>query len=276
MPSRSPRIWPRALSRKNARPTTTSTPRASASSLAEAHAAHLGDRVDAVGQEARHALLVREAERAAHGHPCLLHRGRGERGESDHVARGVDARASPSGTPRRRRCSRGRRSPPRPPRGSGRRCSRATRRDQDLLARDRRRRISAGTRAARQARAAPPQPRRRGAARPRDASSPPAVAPPSRGRGRAAGVPRFSTRCTSTPSAANIEAYSQPMTPPPRTASEDGSRSIPRMSLESWTWGSSKGIAGGRKGCDPVAMSATSNESRAWTAVAPHLHRVGV
>ena len=42
-----------------------------------------------------------------------------------------------------------------------------------------------------------------------------------------------STMCTWTPSAAKIEAYSQPATPPPRMASERGTRSSRRMVSES-------------------------------------------
>ena len=48
-----------------------------------------------------------------------------------------------------------------------------------------------------------------------------------------------------------MDAYSQPTTPPPRTASEDGSRSILRISSESCTSGSSKGMEGGRNGDEP-------------------------
>ena len=70
-----------------------------------------------------------------------------------------------------------------------------------------------------------------------------------------------SIRWTSVPSAANIDAYSQPITPPPRTAIEAGSRSISRIESESCTSGSSNGIPGGRNGLDPVAIKIASAAS---------------
>ena len=61
--------------------------------LRQADAAHLRDRVDAVGQEVAHLSLVGEAEGMAHRDASLLHRGRRERRETDDIARGVHARA---------------------------------------------------------------------------------------------------------------------------------------------------------------------------------------
>src|SRR5207253_913039 len=69
---------------------------------------------------------------------------------------------------------------------------------------------------------------------------------------------RPSTRVTSTPSAIKMEAYSQPMTPPPITARLLGMRSICRKVSESKVWTSSKAISEGRCGFEPVAMRITS------------------
>ncbi len=62
---------------------------------------------------------------------------------------------------------------------------------------------------------------------------------------------RGSIRCTSTPSAANMHAYSQPITPPPITAIERGSRWIRRIPSASWTSSSSYGMSAGRYGRRP-------------------------
>ena len=69
---------------------------------------------------------------------------------------------------------------------------------------------------------------------------------------------RGSIRCTWTPSAANMHAYSQPITPPPITAIERGRRWIRRIPSASWTSSSSYGMPGGRYGDDPVATRITS------------------
>ncbi len=60
------------------------------------------------------------------------------------------------------------------------------------------------------------------------------------------------------PSAANRQAYSQPITPPPTTASDSGMRSRSRIVSESSTSGSSKGTPGGRSGELPVAIRIAS------------------
>ena len=52
---------------------------------------------------------------------------------------------------------------------------------------------------------------------------------------------RCSTRVTGMPSAANMQAYSQPMTPPPMTASEVGTSCMSSSSSESCTRSSSNG-----------------------------------
>ena len=59
------------------------------------------------------------------------------------------------------------------------------------------------------------------------------------------------------PSAAKMQAYSQPITPPPTTASESGMRSRSRIVSESSTSGSSNGTPAGRSGELPVAMRNT-------------------
>ncbi len=51
-----------------------------------------------------------------------------------------------------------------------------------------------------------------------------------------------------------IDAYSQPITPPPTTMKLLGMRSIPSTSSESSTSGSSNGISGTRRGELPVAI----------------------
>ncbi len=54
----------------------------------------------------------------------------------------------------------------------------------------------------------------------------------SRSRKDSSGV-RASTSVTGMPSAAKVQAYSQPMTPPPRTTSECGTSDMRRMLSES-------------------------------------------
>ena len=61
-------------------------------SFTEPHAAHLGDRVNAVRQQARDMLLVVETEGTTDRHSRLLHRGRCERGEPDDIPGRIDAR----------------------------------------------------------------------------------------------------------------------------------------------------------------------------------------
>jgi len=51
---------------------------------------------------------------------------------------------------------------------------------------------------------------------------------------KARSASRASTSVTFTPSAANMHAYSQPMTPPPRIVSDAGRHSMPRISSLSW------------------------------------------
>ena len=68
-------------------------------------------------------------------------------------------------------------------------------------------------------------------------------------------VSRFSTTVTLVPSAANIEAYSMPMTPAPTTTIEVGMFFRSRMPSESSTRFSSNSIPAGRAGLVPVAMT---------------------
>ena len=60
------------------------------------------------------------------------------------------------------------------------------------------------------------------------------------------------------PSAAKTHAYSQPMTPPSRTASEGGIAARLRIVSESWTSGWLSCRSRGRFGCEPVATRITS------------------
>ena len=115
-------IWPRALSANDARPTTTSMPAPHGLVLGEPDAAHLGDRVDAVGVELRNLALVREPERVAHRDARLLHRDRSR-------APGTRRRRPPRrcsaprcGSRRRPRRSHARRPRRRRPRARARRC----------------------------------------------------------------------------------------------------------------------------------------------------------
>ena len=65
---------------------------------------------------------------------------------------------------------------------------------------------------------------------------------------------RASTSVTCVPSAANMQAYSQPMTPPPSTVSDGGSVSMVRISSLSWMRSSAKSMSLGRCGFEPVAI----------------------
>ena len=70
-------------------------------------------------------------------------------------------------------------------------------------------------------------------------------------------VVRPSMRCTSTPSAAKIDAYSQPMTPAPTTAIDCGMVAMCRIVSLSQIASSSNGTSIGRYGEEPVAMRMT-------------------
>ena len=71
------------------------------------------------------------------------------------------------------------------------------------------------------------------------------------------------TTLTRVPMAAKIEAYSQPTAPPPRTRSDPGARSMPRMLSTSCTSGSSGGTPGSCLGREPEARSTTW----AWSTI---------
>ena len=66
---------------------------------------------------------------------------------------------------------------------------------------------------------------------------------------------RFSTTVTLVPNAANIEAYSMPITPAPTTTIEAGSVLRSRIPSESSTRSSSNSTPDGRAGLVPVAMT---------------------
>jgi hypothetical protein len=66
---------------------------------------------------------------------------------------------------------------------------------------------------------------------------------------------RCSMTVTLVPSAANIEAYSMPITPAPTTIIVLGIRSSPRMLSESMIVCSSKSTVSGRAGLVPVAIT---------------------
>ncbi len=66
---------------------------------------------------------------------------------------------------------------------------------------------------------------------------------------------RFSTTVTLVPSAANIDAYSIPITPAPTTTIEAGSDLRSRIPSESRTLSSSNSTSDGRAGLVPVAMT---------------------
>ncbi len=67
--------------------------------------------------------------------------------------------------------------------------------------------------------------------------------------------PRFSTTVTLVPSAANIDAYSMPITPAPTTTIEAGIALRSRMPSESSTRSSSNSTPAGRAGLVPVAIT---------------------
>ena len=91
--------------------------------LAQADAAHLGDRVDAVGEEVATPALVREAERVTHGDARLLHRDvDASAGNPIDVARRVDARHRGAEVARRPGRSRAGRPGRRPRRARARPC----------------------------------------------------------------------------------------------------------------------------------------------------------
>src|SRR5688572_14900174 len=73
---------------------------------------------------------------------------------------------------------------------------------------------------------------------------------------------RESTRTTFTPSAANMHAYSQPITPAPRMVIVAGRFSRSRISSLSWMRASLKSIPAGRAGREPVAMRNTEPPTR--------------
>ena len=75
---------------------------------------------------------------------------------------------------------------------------------------------------------------------------------------------RFSTTVTLTPSAANIDAYSIPITPAPTTTIEAGMRSRRRKPSESRIVRSSNSTAGGRAGRVPGAITIRSAVSAAF------------
>ena len=66
---------------------------------------------------------------------------------------------------------------------------------------------------------------------------------------------RFSTTVTLVPSAANMEAYSMPITPAPTTTIVAGSDFRSRMPSESSTRSSSNSTPVGRAGLVPVAIT---------------------
>ncbi len=224
----------------------------------------LRDRVDAERQEVRQLPLVREAEGVAHRDARLLHRRRGERGEADDVARGVDARHCGAVVARRRRRSRAcRRTTPTSSRPMPSVQPERPLDGEELLA----------SRAPGRSRACVTMPRPDTRRRPwwsgRGGTSTPsdcialrrrsAISVSRNGRRRG---PALDERTPSTRIAANIDAYSQPMTPPPRMIIDFGSRSICRMVSESSTSSSSKGMPAGWCGVEPVATRKTSLVTR--------------
>ncbi len=72
---------------------------------------------------------------------------------------------------------------------------------------------------------------------------------------------RFSTTVTFVPSAANMEAYSMPITPAPTTTIEDGTRSMFRIWSESTIVSPSKSTVVGRAGFVPTAITMWSAEA---------------
>jgi hypothetical protein len=65
---------------------------------------------------------------------------------------------------------------------------------------------------------------------------------------------RASTSVTATPSAANMLAYSQPITPPPKIVNDLGRVLMFSTSSLSWMKSSAKSMSAGRCGLEPVAM----------------------
>ena len=76
---------------------------------------------------------------------------------------------------------------------------------------------------------------------------------------------RCSTTVTLVPSAANIDAYSMPMTPAPTTTMDVGTRSIPSIWSESTMVTPSKSTVSGRAGRVPTAITAWSNVTFLWS-----------
>jgi hypothetical protein len=81
---------------------------------------------------------------------------------------------------------------------------------------------------------------------------------------------RFSTTVTLVPRAANIDAYSIPVTPAPTTTSEAGMNFRLRIPSESSTRCSSNSTPGGRAGLVPVAITmlrplTASRSPRCWS-----------
>ena len=76
---------------------------------------------------------------------------------------------------------------------------------------------------------------------------------------------RFSTTVTRVPSAANIEAYSMPITPAPTTTIELGTCWICSTLSESSTRSSSNSTCDGRAGRVPVAMTIFSAVTVLWS-----------
>lgn len=74
-----------------------------------------------------------------------------------------------------------------------------------------------------------------------------------------------STTVTRMPSAANIDAYSMPITPAPATTSDDGTRRIRRTASESITWLSSNSTCDGLAGLVPVAMTMFAAVTVVWS-----------
>ena len=213
---------------------------------------HLGDRVDAQRGERIDLGLERDAEGVAHRHAPLLHAHRGQGGRRRSRRR---PRRSPrpwSGTSRRRRSARGRRHlHPRRLQPEALGVADLAEGEQDLLGRAATAPSSRLTPARHRARSIDAA-RTAGEHRhPESArTSPPGAArSPRRRTGRMRG-PAW-TRVTSAPRARKIEAYSQPITPPPMTTIEAGIRSMARISSESWTSGSSNGTSGGWNGRAP-------------------------
>ena len=87
---------------------------------------------------------------------------------------------------------------------------------------------------------------------------------------------RFSTTVTRVPSAANIEAYSMPITPAPTTTIELGTCWIRSTPSESRTRSSSNSTCDGRAGRVPVAMTMFSAVTVLWSPRMVAVHADGV